>query len=104
MRGQQAYRVRADYATLQSYFEVLHALEDGDTSNGLSEDDLRKRIGTSLDAFWENTATLVERSPKLAKRDPYREYTGKVGVMNAVYLMVIMPIRIVPVIVLVHLS
>jgi len=86
VRGQQAYRVRADYATLQSYFEVLHAIEDGDTRSGLSEDDLRQRIGTSLDAFWKNNATLVERSPKLAKRDPYREYPGKVGVMNAVYL------------------
>ena len=86
VRGAPAFRVRADYATLQSYFEVLHALEDGDTSSGLSEDELRQRIGTSLDAYWKNSATLAKSSPKLVQRDPYREYPGKVSVMHAVYL------------------
>ena len=86
VRGAPAFRVRADYATLQSYFEVLHAIEDGDTSSGLSEDELRQRIGTSLDAYWKNSATLAKSSPKLVQRDPYREYPGKVSVMHAVYL------------------
>ena len=86
VRGAPAFRVRADYATLQSYFEVLHALEDGDTSSGLSEDDIRTRIGTSLDAYWKNSATLAKSSPKLVNRNPYREYPGKVSVMHAVYL------------------
>ena len=86
VRGAPAFRVRADYATLQSYFEVLHAIEAGDTSSGLSEDDIRKRIGASLDDYWTNSATLAKRSPTLVKRDPYREYPGKVSVMHAVYL------------------
>ena len=86
VRGAPAFRVRADYATLQSYFEVLHAIEDGDTSSGLSEDDIRQRIGASLDAYWKNSATLAKSSPKLVERNPYREYPGKVSVMNAVYL------------------
>ena len=86
VRGAPAFRVRADYATLQSYFEVLHAIEDGDTSSGLSEDEIRQRIGTSLDAYWKNSATLAKSSPRLVQRDPYREYPGKVSVMHAVYL------------------
>ncbi len=86
VRGAPAFRVRADYATLQSYFEVLHAIEDGDTSSGLSEDAIRQRIGASLDAYWKSSARLAKRSPKLLKRDPYREYPGKVSVMHAVYL------------------
>ena len=86
VRGAPAFRVRADYATLQAYFEVLHAIEDGDTSSGLSEDEIRQRIGTSLDAYWKNSATLAKSSPKLVKRNPYREYPGKVSVMHAVYL------------------
>lgn len=86
VRGAPAFRVRADYATLQAYFEVLHAIEDGDTSSGLSEDAIRQRIGASLDAYWKNSATLAKRSPKLVNRNPYREYPGKVSVMHAVYL------------------
>ncbi len=86
VRGAPAFRVRADYATLQSYFEVLHAIEDGDTSSGPSEDEVRQRIGTSLDAYWKNSATLAKSNPKLVKRDPYREYPGKVSVMHAVHL------------------
>ncbi len=86
VRAAPAFRVRADYATLQSYFEVLHAIEDGDTSSGLSEDDIRQRIGVSLDDYWKNSAKLAKSNPKLVKRDPYREYPGKVSVMNAVYL------------------
>ena len=84
IRGAPAFRVRADYATLQSYFEVLHAIEDGDT--GLSEADVRARIGRSLDAYWKHSARLAERSPKLARRAPYDEYPGKVSVMHAVHL------------------
>ena len=86
IRGAPAFRVRADYATLQSYFEVLHAIEDGDTGSGLSEADVRARIGRSLDAYWKHSARLAERSPKLARRAPYNEYPGKVSVMHAVYL------------------
>ncbi len=86
VRGAPAFRVRADYATLQAYFEVLHAIEDGDTSSGLSEDAIRQRIGASLDDYWKSSATLAKSSPKLVKRDPYREYPGKVSVMHAVYL------------------
>ena len=87
VRGAPAYRVRSDYATLQSYFEVLHAIEDGDTSNGLSEGELRKRIGASLDDYWKNSAKLAEANPKLVKREPYaNEYPGKVVMMNAVHL------------------
>ena len=86
VRGAPAFRVRADYATLQAYFEVLHAIEDGDTSSGLSEDAIRQRIGASLGAYWKNSATLAKSSPKLVKRNPYREYPGKVSVMHAVYL------------------
>ena len=86
VRGAPAFRVRADYATLQSYFEVLHAIEDGDTGSRLSEADVRARIGRSLDAYWKNSARLAERSPKLARRAPYNEYPGKVSVMHAVHL------------------
>ena len=86
IRGAPAFRVRADYATLQSYFEVLHAIEDGDPGNGLSEADVRARIGRSLDAYWKHSARLAERSPKLARRAPYNAYPGKVSVMHAVHL------------------
>ena len=86
VRGAPAYKVRADYATLQSYFEVLHAVEDGNKSSGLSEDDVHERIGTSLDAYRKSSAKLAESSPKLVKRAPYNEYPGKVVMMNTVYL------------------
>lgn len=86
VRGAPAFRVRADYATLQSYFEVLHAIEAGDTNHGVSEADIRQRIGRSLDDYWKSSARLAKQSPKLARRAPYNEYLGKVSVMNAVYL------------------
>ena len=77
MRGAPAFRVRADYATLQSYFEVLHAIEDGDTSSGLSEDEIRQRIGTSLDAYWEEQRDLGQAQSQTGAAESLSRISGQ---------------------------
>lgn len=81
--GDPAFRMRADYATLQCYFSLLDAQRDG---VGISEKELHSRIATSLQAYWQNSAALTKSNPELLKQDPYREYAGRVTVMNAVFL------------------
>lgn len=84
--GDPAFRVRADYATLQCYFSLLDALNAQRNGVGMSEGELRARVATGLRAFWQNHEALTKSNPELSKRDPYREYPGRVAVMNAVFL------------------
>ena len=84
--GDQSFRVRADYATLQCYFSLLDTLDVQRDGIGMSEKELRSRIGASLQAFWKNNEDLKKSNPDLSKRDPYKEYPGRVAVMNAVFL------------------
>lgn len=86
VRGAPAYQVRADFATVQSYFEVLHAVEDGDPSVLLDEAEVRERISESLDSYWTSSEKLTLNSPRLSKRAPYNEYPAKATVMQVVYL------------------
>lgn len=84
--GDPAFRVRADFATLQSYFSLLDALDEKRDGIGISEKDLRQRIATSLQAFWKNSAELEKTNPATAKQVPLQDYRGKVTVMNAAFL------------------
>jgi tetratricopeptide (TPR) repeat protein len=84
--GDPAFRVRADFATLQSYFALLDALEEKQNGIGISEKDLRQRTATSLQAFWKNSAELEKTNPAAAKQVSLQEDRGKVTVMNAAFL------------------
>ncbi|MBI3304541.1 MAG: hypothetical protein HYZ72_20960 [Deltaproteobacteria bacterium] len=84
--GDPAFRMRADFATLQCYFSLLDALEEKRDGVGIGEKDLRQRIAPSLQAFWKNSADLEKSNPAVAKQVPLQEYRGKVSVMNAVFL------------------
>ena len=84
--GDQAFRVRADFATLQSYFSLLDALGEKQDGIGISEKDLRQRTATSLQAFWKNSADLEKTNPAAAKQIPLQDDRGKVTVMNAAFL------------------
>src|SRR5205823_1332453 len=83
-----AFRVRADFATLQCYFSLLDALDekhDG-VGIGIGEKELRQRVASGLQAFWKNSAELEKNNAAMAKQVPLQEYRGKVSVMNAVFL------------------
>ena len=82
--GDLPFRVRADYATLQSYFSLVDALEEKKPI-GISENDLWKRIGPSLQSFWKNSAAL-DQNPAQAQQMPLREYRGRVTFLNTIFL------------------
>lgn len=84
--GDPAFRVRADFATLQSFFSLLDTLDEKRNGAGVTEKDLRQRIGPSLQAFWKNSTELEKNNAAVAKQVPLQEYRGKVSVMNAVFL------------------
>lgn len=84
--GDPVFRTRADFATLQSYFALLDIVEEKKDGIGITEKDLRQRAGSSLQAFWKNTAALEKDNPESAKQVPLQEYRGKVSVMNAAFL------------------
>ncbi len=84
--GDPAFRVRADFATLQCYFSLLDALDEKRNGVGIGEKELRQRIASGLPAFWKNSAELEKNNPAMAKQVPLQEYRGKVSVMNAVFL------------------
>lgn len=84
--GDPAFRLRADYATLQCYFSLLETLAAQRHGVGVSEAELRSRIAASLQTYWQNSGALAKSNPELFTRDPYREYAGRVTVMNAVFL------------------
>jgi tetratricopeptide (TPR) repeat protein len=89
VNGDPTFRVRADFATLQSYFALLDMFDGQDGKQngaGISESDLRHRIAPSLQTFWKDTADLEKNNPNEAKLVPLHEYRGKVSVMNAVFL------------------
>jgi tetratricopeptide (TPR) repeat protein len=81
-----AFRTRADFATLQSYFSLLDALDEKRSGSGISEKELRQRTATGLQAFWKNSAELEKTNPAVAKQVPLQDYRGKVSVMNAAFL------------------
>jgi TolA-binding protein len=82
--GDLPFRVRADYATLQSYFSLVDALEEKKAIS-ISEKELRQRIAPSLQSFWKNSAA-IEQNPSQAKEVPLREYRGRVTFLNTVFL------------------
>lgn len=82
--GDIPFRVRADYATLQSYFSLVDALEEKKPI-GISENDLWKRIAPSLQLFWKNSAAL-DQNPAHAQQVPLREYRGRVTFLNTIFL------------------
>lgn len=84
--GDPAFRTRADFAMLQSYFSLLDALDEKRNGIGISEKDLRQRTAASLQAFWKNSAELEKTNPTAAKQVPLQDYRGKVSVMNAAFL------------------
>lgn len=84
--GDPAFRVRADFATLQSFFSLLDTRDEKRNGAGVTEKDLRQRIGPSLQAFWKNSTELEKNNAAVAKQVPLQEYRGKVSVMNAVFL------------------
>lgn len=84
--GDAVFRARADFATLQSYFALLDRVEEKQDGVGITEKELRQRAGSSLQAFWKNTAALEKEHPEGAKQVPLQEYRGKVSVMNAAFL------------------
>ena len=84
--GDIPFRVRADYATLQSYSALQDAIDDKKPVN-IAEKDLRSRTGATLQAFWKNLAALDQnpaQEHELAK--DLKEWRGKATFMNAVYL------------------
>ncbi len=84
--GDPAFRTRADFATLQSYFSLLDALDEKRNGSGISEKELRQRTAAGLHAFWKNSAELEKINPAVAKQVPLQDYRGKVSVMNAAFL------------------
>lgn len=84
--GDPAFRTRADFATLQSYFSLLDALDEKRNGSGISEKELRQRTAAGLQAFWKNSAELEKTNPAVAKQVPLHDYRGKVSVMNAAFL------------------
>lgn len=86
VNGDPAFRTRADYAILQSYFSLLESENGKRDGIGISEKELRQRIATSLQTFWKSNGELEKKNPALAKQGLFREQRGKVSVMNAVFL------------------
>lgn len=84
--GDAAFRMRADFATLQCYFSLLDALEEQRDGIGISENTLHTRIAASLKTFWKDSEELEKKSRSLDKRVPLQEYRGKVSVMHAAFL------------------
>lgn len=82
--GDLPFRVRADYATLQSYFSLVDALEEKKPIS-IAENELWKRIATSLSSFWKNS-TALEQNPVQAQQVPLREYRGRVTFLNIIFL------------------
>lgn len=82
--GDLPFRVRADYAVLQSYFSLVDALEEK-KSIGISEKDLWQRIAPSLQSFWKNSAAL-DQNPAQAQQVPLRAYRGRVTFLNTIFL------------------
>ncbi len=82
--GDLPFRVRADYATLQSYFSLVDALEDKKAIS-ISEKELRQRIALSLQSFWKNSAA-IEQNPSQAKEVKLQDYRGQVTFLNTVFL------------------
>lgn len=86
VNGDETFRARADFATLQCYFAMLDTLEEKKDGIGIAEKDLRQRTATALQSFWKNTTALEKENPAGAKQLPLQEYRGKVSVMNAAFL------------------
>lgn len=86
VKGDPAFRTRADYAILQSYFSLLESENGKRDGIGISEKELRQRIASSLQTFWKSNSELEKKNPELAKKGLFREQRGKVSVMNAVFL------------------
>ncbi|NOT55754.1 MAG: hypothetical protein HOP18_14230, partial [Deltaproteobacteria bacterium] len=82
--GDVPFRVRADYATLQSYFSLVDALE-AKKPIPISENDLWKRIVPSIQSFWKSSAAL-DQNPAQAQQVPLREYRGRVTFLNTIVL------------------
>ncbi len=82
--GDVPFRVRADYATLQSYFSLVDALEEK-KAIPISENDLWKRIAPSIQSFWKSSAAL-EQNPTQTQQMPLREYRGRVTFLNTILL------------------
>lgn len=84
--GDVPFRVRADYATLQSYSALQEALDEKKPSP-IAEKDLRARTGASLQSFWKNLAVL-DQNPAQAQSisKELKDWRGRATFMNAVYL------------------
>lgn len=82
--GDVPFRVRADYATVQSYFSLVDALEEKKPIP-ISENDLWKRIAPSVQSFWKSSAAL-DQNPAQAQQVPLREYRGRVTFLNTILL------------------
>jgi len=83
--GDVPFRVRADYATLQSYSALQEAMDEKKPVN-IAEKDLRSRIGASLQSFWKNLAVLEQNPAQVQQIKELKEWRGKATFMNAVYL------------------
>ncbi|MGH7963343.1 MAG: tetratricopeptide repeat protein [Candidatus Binatia bacterium] len=84
--GDPAFRTRADFNIVQSYFSLLESENGKRDGAGLSEKALRQRIAASLQTFWKSSNDLEKKNPALAKQRLFHEQRGKVSVMNAVFL------------------
>jgi tetratricopeptide (TPR) repeat protein len=82
--GDLPFRVRADYAALQSYFSLVDALEEKKPIS-ISEKDLWQRIASGLQSFWKNS-TAIDQNPSQAQQVPLREYRGRVIFLNTIFL------------------
>jgi TolA-binding protein len=83
--GDVPFRVRADYATLQSYSALQEAIDEKKPAP-IAEKDLRTRTGASLQSFWKNLALLEQNPTHLQQIKELKEWRGKATFMNAVYL------------------
>ena len=83
--GDVPFRVRADYASLQSYSALQEAIDEKKPVP-IAEKDLRSRIGASLQSFWKNLAVLDQNPAQVQQIKDLKEWRGKATFMNAVYL------------------
>lgn len=83
--GDVPFRVRADYATLQSYSALQEAIDEKKPAP-IAEKDLRARTGASLQSFWKNLALLDQNPAQAQQIKDLKEWRGKATFMNAVYL------------------
>jgi len=83
--GDVPFRVRADFATLQSYSALQQALDEKRPVS-ISEKDLRSRTGSALQSFWKSLALLDQNPGQGNAIKELKDWRGKATFMQAVHL------------------